>query len=158
MKQVKVCPDCEVEYYPHIHNCADCGAVLLLPEEIKKAQEEKKRTKEKGLEDQVLVREGELKWLQELYDVLINSGIPCTISGDDDCNKGCCGGKLRLMVSSPDFIKAKERIDEYYMEIHPEIRTSNELASQGKCPACGSSVGSDAVECHDCGLTLLITE
>ena len=44
------------------------------------------------------------------------------------------------------------------MEIHPEIKDSRELITQGKCPACGSPVGSDAVECPDCGLMLLIIE
>jgi hypothetical protein len=62
------------------------------------------------------------------------------------------------MVSSKDAERANERIEEYYMEIHPEIRASREMMSQGKCPACGSPVNSGAAECPDCGLTLLITE
>ncbi len=33
------------------------------------------------------------------------------------------------------------------METHPEIRNSQELISQGKCPACGYRVAADAVEC-----------
>ena len=51
---------------------------------------------------------------------------------------------------------AHERIEEYCMEIHPEIKDSQELISQGKCPACGCSVGADAADCPDCGLTLMI--
>jgi hypothetical protein len=44
------------------------------------------------------------------------------------------------------------------MEIHPELRASNELISQGKCPACGSPVAAKDRECSDCGLTLLVIE
>lgn len=122
------------------------------------AEEERKRLKEKSVEDTVSVREGDLNWLGELREVLIDSGIPCTIHFDDDCKKGCCGDKCRLVVSSADSGRARERIEEYFMEIDPELRASNELLKQGKCPACGSSVGSGARECPDCGLPLVIIE
>ena len=158
MQQIKICPDCATEYVAHIVNCADCGAVLLSPEENKMAKEEKKRLVNKALENAVVVREGDLKWVDELYNVLIDSGIPCSVHVDTGCNKGCCGNTCRLLVSSQDVERAHERIEEYFMEIHPEIQASHELVSRGKCPACGSPVGTDAVECPDCGLTLLIIE
>ncbi len=158
MQQIKICPDCETEYFPHIENCADCGAVLLSPEENKKAQEEKRQLKDKALENQVVVREGDKKWMEELYQVLIDSDIPCLITADAGCNKGCSADTRRLLVSSQDVEKANELIEEYYSEVHPEVQASKEMVSQGKCPACGSPVGDDAVECPDCGLTLLITE
>ncbi len=158
MTQIKICPDCETEYFPHIENCADCGAVLLLPEENKKVQEEKRQLKDKALENQVVVREGDKKWIEELYQVLIDSDIPCLITADAGCNKGCRADTRRLLVSSQDVEKANELIEEYYSEVHPEVQASKVMVSQGKCPACGSPVGSDSVECPDCGLTLIITE
>lgn len=158
MKQVKICPECKTEYFQHIELCADCGAALLLPEEEEKAQEEKRLLKGRLLEQAVVVREGDLDWMNELYNDLIDSGISCVITADDGCNKGCCGNTCRLMVSAQDAEKARQRIEEYYMEIHPEIKASQEMASQGKCPACGSSVEPETVECPDCGLTLLIIE
>jgi len=51
---------------------------------------------------------------------------------------------------------AAKCIDEYTKEIHPELKKSEELAAQGKCPACGFEVGFDAKECSDCGLLLVI--
>lgn len=154
----KICPDCECEFLPHVLKCSDCGATLLLPEEHRKAQEERKRIAEKIVENSVVVREGDLGWMTELRAVLIDSGIPCTIHFDDGCRKGCCGDKCRLVVSKVDLERASERIEEYYMEVSPELRASNELIREGKCPACGSPVGTDERECRDCGLPLLIVE
>jgi len=105
-----------------------------------------------------VVREGGLKWLGELYSVLIDAGIPCTVTSDAGCNKGCCGDKFRLIVSAEDLERAQERVAEYFIEMHPELRASNELVSQGKCPGCGFPVGAGDNECPDCGLTLVIIE
>jgi len=154
----RICPHCEAEFLPHIEKCADCGAVLLTFEEHRMAQEEKKRIKEKILENTVVVREGELDWMSELRTVLIDAGIPCTVHSDVGCKKGCCGAECQLLVSTEDFERARERIEEYYMEVSPEFRASRELLSAGKCPACGSPVGTDERECRDCGLPLLIVE
>ena len=158
MTQIKICPDCTTEYFPHIERCADCGSVLLTPEEIKKMLEEKKRCKDKSLENSVVVREGSLNWMNELYNVLIDSNISGVVNSDAGCKKGCCGDTYRLLVSAQDAEKASERIEEYCAELHPELQASREMMSRGKCPACGSPVSPDAVECHDCGLTLLIIE
>jgi ribosomal protein L32 len=157
MDQDKICPVCEIEYMPHIEKCADCGAVLLSHEEYRRAQEERKRLTEEAIENAVVVRKGDLKWLTELYNVLIDAGIPCTVTSDG-CNKGCRGAQCSLIVSPEDVEKAQERIAEYYMEMHPELRVSNELISQGKCPACGSPVSAGDIECPDCGLTLVVIE
>lgn len=154
----KICPHCEAEYLPHIEKCADCGAVLLMMEDYKKAQAEKKRIGEKIVENTVVVREGDLNWMGELRAVLIDAGIPCAVHSDAGCKKGCCGAACRLLVSSEDIERARERIEEYYMEVSPELRASNELLREGKCPACGSPVGTDERECQDCGLALLIVE
>lgn len=154
----KICPDCECEYFPHIEKCADCGAVLLTFEEHRMAQEEKKRVAQMVLENTVVVREGDLGWMTELRTVLIDAGIPCAVHSDAGCKKGCCGSECRLTVSSEDLERARDAIEEYLMEVNPEFRTSKELISEGKCPACGSPVGADDQECRDCGLPLIIVE
>jgi len=158
MSRIKICPECSAEYFSHIERCADCGSVLLTPEEKEKILEEKKRCMEKSLKESVAVRQGGLEWMNELYNVLIDSGISCTVSSDDGCNKGCCGDTCRLLVSSQDAEKANDRIEEYCAELHPELQASREMMSEGKCPACGSPVNPDAVECKDCGLILVIDE
>ncbi|UCG79113.1 MAG: hypothetical protein JSV21_04600 [Nitrospirota bacterium] len=157
MTNVKLCPDCGAEYFAHIYQCADCGAVLLTPEENKAAQDEKQRRREQAVQDAVAIRQGDIKWMGELYNALIDAGISCTVVSDDGCNKGCCD-TCYLVVSREDAEKANESVEEYLRKVHPELQESHDLTSLGKCPACGSSVGSSDVECSDCGLTLMIVE
>lgn len=147
-----------MEYLPHVQKCADCGSDLLLPEAYREAQEKKKQLEARAVENRVVVREGDLGWLSELRAVLIDAGIPCTIHSGDDCRKGCSGDTCQLVVSTDDLERARERIEEYFMEINPEIRASNELIKEGKCPACASPVNADDRECPDCGLPLVIVE
>jgi hypothetical protein len=158
MSQIKICPECSTEYFSHVQNCADCGAVLLLPEENVKVQQERKQCMEKAFENPVVVREGSPKWMDELYNNLIDSGIPCGVNTESGCKKSCCGDTYRLVVSAQDAEKAHLCIEEYCREVHPELKVSHEWMGEGKCPACGTPVAADAVECHDCGLTLLIIE
>ncbi len=154
----KICPRCESEYQPHIDKCADCGEALVLPEELEKAKEQRRLTGEKKVDEKVVVREGELDWMSELREALIDAGIPAEVRSEDDCGKGCCGSACRLVVSPEDLEKAQARVEEYFMEVNPELRESNELMKEGKCPACGSPVGAGARECPDCGLPLVIVE
>jgi hypothetical protein len=158
MNRNKICPDCEVEYLPHIEKCADCGAVLLLYEEHTKMREERKQLAAKAIENAVVVRKGDLKWLGELSDVLIDAGIPNTVTSEAGCNKGHCRDKFLLIVDRGDLARAQERIEDYFRELHPDLRASHELAKQGKCPACGSPVGASDAECSDCGLMLVVIE
>ena len=156
--ELKICPDCSGEYYAHIDTCVDCGTTLLTFEEHEKRQEKRRQCREKALEDPVAVRGGALKWIDELYNMLIGSDIPCKVYTEEACGKGCSGPTCHLLVSRQDGERASGRIEEYCSEIHPELRIAQELISQGKCPACGTPVDTSAVECPDCGLTLLIVE
>jgi len=112
---------------------------------------------EKAVENEAIVREGDLSWMSELYAVLIGAGVPCTVRSNLGCKKGC-RDTYRLVVAPGDVERAQERIEEYFMEMHPEIRASREMVSEGRCPACGSPVGASDRECPDCGLPLVIIE
>jgi len=158
MNQIKICPDCAAEYFPHIEKCADCGTDLRTPEDNLKCQNERQQCKDKALENPVTVREGDLKWMDELFNVLIDSAIPCIVTSNAGCKKSYCGSTYQLLVSAEDGERAKERIEKYYAEIDPELKAANDMISQGKCPACGHSVGPDAAECPDCRLTLIIMD
>lgn len=155
VQEVKICPECNCDYRPHIDRCVNCGEDLVWLEEHRRLQEEEERLRSQALENPVAVREGEIAWIDELHEVLIATGIPCRIHADPGCAKGCRGHAVRLLVSRQDLERAHERCEEYFAELHPEARVSQEMMRQGKCPACGSSVAPKAVECPDCGLALL---
>ena len=156
MNRNKLCPDCGGEYQPHIEKCTDCGAVLLSPGECARAQEERNRTEETAVENAVKVMEGDLSWMSELRAVLLDAGIPCMLHFDAGCRKGCCNDTVQLKVSPEDLERSQETIEEYLMELDPDLRSAKEMFGKGKCPACGSSIGPDTRECPDCGLPLLI--
>jgi hypothetical protein len=155
---VKICPDCSCDFLDHVEKCARCDAVLVSFEDHARRQEEKRSLLETALEDQAVVREGEVKWLSELADMLLESGIPCRIHSDPGCAGSCRGNTCQLIVSRRDLERAHLRIEDYFAEMHPEVLASREMMGEGKCPACGSAVGSDEAECPDCGLALLIIE
>jgi uncharacterized OB-fold protein len=157
MNRNRICPDCGAEYHPHVQICADCGKALLLHEEYRALQEAKKRVADKFIENAAVVREGDMRWLSELRTLLIDAGIPSAIVKDNECKSGC-RDRFYLVSAREDLESARARIEEYFAEMHPEIRASNELTGQGKCPACGYNVREDAAECGECGLRLVIRE
>lgn len=153
----KICPDCGAEYQPHIGKCADCDVLLLSPEECARAQEERKLTEERSVEEWVKLMEGELNWMAELKAVLLDARIPCILSSDSDYRKSC-GNTVKLMVSPDNFERSSHAIEEYLMELEPDLRIAKEMFGKGKCPACGASIGNIIRECPDCGLPLIIIE
>lgn len=154
--QIKLCPECGVEYFASVTECADCEVELMTPEQIK--QKGHRVETSLPVSSEVMVREGEKEWIQELQHVLLDSGVPCRISLPQDCSTGTCGSTHHLLVPEENATSATACIENYYREIHPEISESETLAAAGKCPACGHDVGHDAKECLDCGLLLLLEE
>ncbi len=114
--------------------------------------------REKDHDEWVAIKEETQEWVKELADMLSENGIPSRLMLAPGCSAGTCGCKFRLLVAKEDVQVALDRIDEYYMTVHPELRESQEWAEQDRCPACGHHVGKDAKECSDCGLLLIIDE
>ncbi len=154
----KVCPDCGAEYLPHIETCGDCGTPLVSADEVEAAREARKRAAAEAGGDAVVIEKGGLDWLIELRAVLHEDGIPCAVVSEDGCGKGCCGDTCLLTAPAEAAERALERITAYREEVHPELRESREMIESGRCPACGSAVGTGARTCPDCGLPLMIVE
>ncbi len=113
---------------------------------------------EENHDEWIAIKEEGQEWTRKLASMLSEKGIPSRITLAPGCSTGTCGCRFILLVAKNDVEAALDSIDEYYMELHPEIRESNEWAAEDRCPACGHHVGKDARECSDCGLLLIIEE
>ena len=119
---MKVCPDCGLEYRPHVESCVDCGTPLLDEAEHERRLEEMKHCREQTLVDPVVVRQNNLPHIDELYQVLIAAGIPCQAHENPAMagGGGCRGAVWSLVVSGADAERAVRRIEDYQVELHPE--------------------------------------
>ncbi|ODS34336.1 MAG: hypothetical protein SCARUB_00467 [Candidatus Scalindua rubra] len=113
---------------------------------------------EEAHEEWVVIKEDMQEWIEELSHMLSEKGISSRIALAPGCSAGTCGCRFILLVIKKDVQAALVSIDEYYMILHPEIKESQEWVAQGRCPACGHHVGTDARVCPDCGLRLIIEE
>ncbi len=156
MTQYKYCPECNAEYFPHITDCPDCRVPLGTPEELEELRERQRKFAEEDAGNVVAIKEGDKDWIMELHRVLIEKGHPCRVAISPGCAPGKCGETFLLLVPQEEAESALKCINEYNYEVHPELKASDELAAEGKCPACGFDAGVAAKECPDCGLLLVI--
>ncbi len=153
-ENIKLCPQCGSEYYAHISTCADCGVPLKLPEEIEAEREKKPDVAAPPHDEWVAIREEGPEVIRELSDLLTRSGISWRVVLAPGCGTGKCGCRYILLTAKNHARAAHDCIEEFHTQQYPEIKTAQEWEAQGKCPACGYSVGPDAKECPDCGLAL----
>jgi len=156
--EIKICPQCSVEYFARVDKCADCGVTLLFPGEIEKHRAKEAELLEQSAANIVSIREGGKDWIHELQQEVLAAGIPCRLSLAPGCKAGECGTTFHLLVTSDAAEAATKVIEKYYRETHPEILESESMAAEGKCPACGHPAGPEARECPDCGLVLVIDQ
>ena len=108
------------------------------------------------LDEWVAIREEEKEGIRELSDLLSRNCISSKIALAPGCRTGKCGCRYLLLTAKTDAHAAHDCIEEYHTQKYPEIKTSREWESEGKCPACGYCVSPDTKECPDCGLLLII--
>jgi len=145
---VKVCPGCGAEYFAHITDCADCKVPLKSPEEMNRHE-----TATGG--DFLPVREGGVPWLKELREELKKNGLVSHIDLKPDCSPASCNVSGVLLVCENDIERAKELLEEYFLQSHPEMANHLDVDHESQCPACGHHAGPDDRECADCGLALV---
>jgi len=156
--EIKVCPECESEYYAHILECSDCSVPLLTPEELEKKQRQKSDVLTDVNEDWVAIREDGKEGVQELSHMLFHQGVANRITLSPGCSAGKCGCKYLLLVTKKDISMATGYVEEFHREKYPEIKTFPEWEEQGRCSACGYTIEKNIKECPDCGLLLIIEE
>ena len=180
-ENVKICPECNAEFFPHIVECNSCDVELVTPEEAAEGSETinamtvpppaitgEDATLNTLTGELVCLETGSPKKLSELQGVLRERGIETELvkegapaggegivgggGGGSSCNSQCM-----LLVGTQYRETAAEIIKGYWLKLHPELRNGEENADKGLCPCCGFKTGS-AEECPDCGLYLGSTE
>jgi len=104
----------------------------------------------------VVIREDSLKTIREIGERLTVEDIPHQVNLAPGCRNGSCALSYTLSVPEEQAKQGLLVIENYFIELHPEIKKSKELEEQGKCPACGFDNGHNAKTCEDCGLQLIV--
>ncbi len=150
-EDVKVCPECDGEYYAHITECRGCGVPLVFPGEAAA-----KKITANDDSPLVCIEEGSQERLNELSGALLAVGIEPKILRAD-AGGSCGGGGVGLYVPQSVARDATSALDDYWLNKHPELKEMEERMSQGICPACGAKLAISTTagvvkNCHDCGL------
>ncbi len=166
-EDVKICPNCDAEYFAHIETCKECNVTLVRPDETLEITAQPYSGTTAGADDcasetgahkegLAYVETGPLGRVTEFSKILEKSGIKSEIIALSQGSS--CSSDFALLVEEQYEDGAKSILKEYWLTMHPEIRDSEEKERQGLCPACGADVKHNPMECHDCGLTLGVVE
>ncbi|UCG53195.1 MAG: hypothetical protein JSW58_06475 [Candidatus Latescibacterota bacterium] len=150
---VKICSSCGAEYSLRAEVCADCGGKLVSPQDF-----EKRYIPLAEEEEQVLIREGSVGYLQELVEHMKKQGIRAAIRFHGG-TPGACPSRTRygLYVTTADETAAKEVDRNYWLRGAPDHAMSFEYTEQelqGSCPACSCAIPEGSLECPKCGLVV----
>jgi len=159
---VRICPQCNAEYRPHIDECPACevptqafradsafeaGPGLARPE---RASDLPRGT------EVTPIREADLDWCQGLADFLGEHGVPSRIVSPhgDDCTTGGCNPRYLIAVRPQDLSRAAELDRAYLRQQVPEGDAYVDAMPDTHCPACGMELGPNQLECPECGLVV----
>jgi len=150
------CPDCRVDYTLSVTHCADCGAVLV-PGEAPPAEEVRDLPPAREL---VCIRVADLRWISTLSRALQETGVthrvePATVADAPDGQRADVFGEVQLFglyVREADTPGARELDGTLAAALLPEEAPPLAEGQQDDCPACGTGLGADVLECPECGL------
>lgn len=149
-EDVKICPQCEAEYYAHVAVCKGCEVPLVHPQELNR-----KTGVHKAEGELVCIIEGPYDVMKDLSAGLKSAGIECEILNAGDPNS-CSGPNVfGVFVPQSIFSEAVSAMKEAYHKIYPELKGTEDRYREGLCPACGADVKDAWGACPDCGLNLL---
>jgi hypothetical protein len=157
---VKLCPACGEEYLPTVERCVDCDVPLVHEGETRQdlAPAEAGALPDAGTEDLILLREAEAAWARRLAESLGRAGVPCRVAPIPaaDGARAAWSGRFGVFVRPADKARAREvdaaRLREQLPDLDGDVVPGGEEEEVTACPACGSDVAPDAVECRACGL------
>ena len=155
-----VCPDCLAEHTLSVTHCADCGVELVTPDSIAAAEVEAAEFPPASELD--CVRVAPLPWVRVLSDGLEQRGVAHRVepAREEDAPEGqnaeiFAGAQLfGLYVRANDVVAAREFDETIAAQLLPDEAPTLAEGEEENCPACGSSLAADVVECAECGLML----
>jgi len=159
LEPYKACPECRSEYRLEVLRCVDCDVELVhiseLPPEGPDALADFPPASE--LE---CVRVAPLAWIRALSDALQEAGVPHRVqpARAEDAPEGqrpdIFGdvGLFGLYLRAEDLEPARELDGLISARLLPEEAPDLADGEDDACPACGTLLSPEAVECPDCGL------
>lgn len=157
----KLCERCGSEFVPAMESCIDCGGPLVEvdprmttePGESRRPASPAETTPPPltAADEPRLVREEDVSYVQPLAKRLRAAGIRCEVN--QDCKKGCAGGRVALWVPAADLAAAAALDREHFADLVPDAASFVDLDGEG-CPACDTPRIPGGVDCAECGLTL----
>jgi hypothetical protein len=155
-----ICPECREEHIRAATHCADCHIELVTPDEVAAIDVEVVELPPASELD--CVRVAPLEWVRALSRGLEQAGIAHRIEGAsaEDVPEGqdatiFDGARLfGLYVRGEDVAAARELDGAIVAQILPDEAPALEEGEQESCPACGTALAADEVECGECGLRL----
>jgi hypothetical protein len=153
----KVCPACRGEYTPTTERCVDCDVALVHAEELGPEEEVEELP---PVSELVCVRVAPVAWVRALSEGLQERGVPHRVEGArvDDAPEGKSAavfGNVSLFglwVLEEDHAAAEELDAGLVGRLIPDEAPPLTEDEEESCPACGTALAADTVECPDCGL------
>lgn len=155
-EDIKICPECDAEFYSHVEVCNVCNVPLKYPGELEGEFEgdsgtgiDAESNRVPGAEGEyVCIDHGETRRLAELKGALSEVGIEAEILKEQP-GVSCGGSGFGLFVPESQGLAALNAIKEYWHRVHPELADAEELLEGGRCPGCGFDLESTQPEYED---------
>jgi RNA polymerase subunit RPABC4/transcription elongation factor Spt4 len=154
----RYCPVCRSEYTLMATRCIDCEVDLVDEGELAALEEQVESFPPASELD--CVRVAPLPWIRALSGSLQEDGIghrvePATTDDAPEDQRPDVFGDVQLFglyVQSADISPAREIDGSIAGRLLPEEAPALAEDEEEACPACGTALTPDSVECPDCGL------
>jgi hypothetical protein len=155
-----VCPECLAEHTLSVTHCADCGVELVTPDAIAAVEAEAAAFPPASELD--CVRVAPLAWIRALSEGLEQGGVAHRVepAREQDAPEGQDAGifdgaqLFGLYVRGSDAAGARALDESIAVQLLPGEAPPLAEGEEDHCPACGSPLAADNVECEECGLRL----
>ena len=152
----QLCPQCRGEYTLAVTTCAKCGVALVAPSQLPDEPVAEEMPPASELE---CVRVAPIPWIQALSGALEELGVahrvePATREDAPEGQNADFGDAslFGLYVAEAAVAAVRELDAQIEALMVPQEGEALAEGESDQCPACGSEIAADALECSDCGL------